>query len=50
MFKPTRKLGKGNFATVYEAVSLSDHGRFAVKAFKKDHCFSSKHGREGLIN
>jgi serine/threonine protein kinase len=45
MFKPTRKLGKGNFATVYEAERLVDHTKFAVKAFRKDNCFSSKHGR-----
>jgi len=35
MFKPIRKLGKGNFATVYEAERLIDHQRFAVKAFSK---------------
>ena len=35
MFRPIRKLGKGNFATVYEAERLSDGLRFAVKAFSK---------------
>jgi serine/threonine protein kinase len=50
MFKPTRKLGKGNFATVYEAERVGDHAKFAVKAFRKDNCFTSKHGKESLIN
>jgi serine/threonine protein kinase len=35
MFKPIKKLGKGNFATVYEAERLTDHVKFAVKAFVK---------------
>jgi serine/threonine protein kinase len=50
LFRPTRKLGKGNFATVYEAERVADKAKFAVKAFLKQNCFSSRHGREGLIN
>lgn len=50
MFKPSRKLGKGNFATVYEAERLSDHAKFAVKAFIKQNCFASKNGKDSLIN
>ena len=50
MFKPIRKLGKGNFATVYEAQRMTDHRHFAVKAFSKQNSYSSKNGRESLIN
>ena len=50
MFKPIRKLGKGNFATVYEAERVTDKAKFAVKAFSKEACFSAKNGKESLIN
>lgn len=50
MFKPLRKLGKGNFASVYEVERLTDGRRFAVKAFSKQSCFQGKNGRESLIN
>lgn len=45
MFKPIRKLGKGNFATVYEAERLTDHTKFAVKAFLKQSIMNSKNGK-----
>ena len=50
MFKPLKKLGKGNFASVYEVERLTDGMRFAVKAFSKQTCFSAKNGKESLIN
>lgn len=50
MFKPFKKLGKGNFASVYEVERLTDHRRFAVKAFSKQNSFSAKNGKESLIN
>jgi calcium-dependent protein kinase len=50
MFKPIKKLGKGNFATVYEAERMTDQQRFAVKAFSKQNSYSAKNGRESLIN
>lgn len=50
MFKPLKKLGKGNFASVYEVERLTDGARFAVKAFSKQSCFSAKNGKESLIN
>lgn len=50
MFKPIRKLGKGNFATVYEAERVIDKVRFAVKAFSKQNSYSAKNGKESLIN
>lgn len=50
MFKPLKKLGKGNFASVYEVERLTDGMRFAVKAFSKQSCFAAKNGKESLIN
>jgi calcium-dependent protein kinase len=50
MFKPIKKLGKGNFATVYEAERVTDKVRFAVKAFSKQNSYSAKNGKESLIN
>ena len=49
-FKPIRKLGKGNFACVYEVARVTDGNRYAVKAFSKVNTFSSQNGKEGLIN
>ena len=45
MFKPLKKLGKGNFASVYEVERLTDLKRFAVKAFSKLNSFSAKNGK-----
>ena len=50
MFKPIRKLGKGNFATVYQAKRVTDQQHFAVKAFSKQNSYSSKNGKESLIS
>ncbi len=50
MFKPLKKLGKGNFASVYEVERTTDRRRFAVKAFSKQSCFSAKKGKESLMN
>jgi serine/threonine protein kinase len=50
MFKPIKKLGKGNFATVYEAERVTDRVRFAVKAFSKQNSYCAKNGKESLIN
>lgn len=50
MFKPLKKLGKGNFASVYEVERVTDHAKFAVKAFSKQSCFNAKNGKESLIN
>ena len=49
-FKPLRKLGKGNFATVYEVQRFFDKKKFAVKAFSKQTCFSANRGKQSLIN
>ena len=50
LFKPIRKLGKGNFASVYEVERLTDLKKFAVKAFSKQNTFAAKNGKESLIN
>lgn len=50
MFKPIKKLGKGNFASVYEVERLTDGSKYAVKAFSKQSCFAAKNGKESLIN
>lgn len=50
MFKPIKKLGKGNFASVYEVERLTDSKKFAVKAFSKQNTFAAKNGKESLMN
>ena len=49
-FKPLRKLGKGNFASVYEVERVSDGQKFAVKAFSKQGLNIAKNGKQSLIN
>ncbi len=50
LFKPIKKLGKGNFASVYEVERITDLKRFAVKAFSKQNTFAAKNGKESLMN
>jgi len=45
LFKPIRKLGKGNFASVYEVERVTDLRKFAVKAFSKQNTFAAKNGK-----
>jgi serine/threonine protein kinase len=40
-FKPIKKLGKGNFASVYQVIRVSDGKKFAVKAFSKANTYNS---------
>jgi len=49
-FKPIKKLGKGNFASVYQVIRVEDGKKFAVKAFSKANTFSAENGKESLIN
>lgn len=44
-FVPTNKLGKGNFATVYEVLRHEDSKKFAVKAFSKKSIYSVEKGK-----
>jgi calcium-dependent protein kinase len=39
-FKPIKKIGKGNFASVYLAEKLEDGKKYAVKAFAKEAAYS----------
>lgn len=50
LFKPIRKIGKGNFASVYLAERLEDKKLVAVKAFSKESTFSQEKGKESLLN
>jgi hypothetical protein len=40
IFKPIKKIGKGNFATVYLVIKHEDGKKYAVKAFSKEAAYS----------
>jgi calcium-dependent protein kinase len=40
LFKAEKRLGKGNFATVYLGVHLKDNKKMAIKAFGKEATYS----------
>ena len=40
LFKPKKKIGKGNFASVYLAEKLEEGRNYAVKAFSKEAAYS----------
>ena len=40
LFKPKKKIGKGNFASVYLAEKLEEGKNYAVKAFSKEAAYS----------
>lgn len=48
-FKPKKKIGKGNFASVYLAQKLDLGKSFAIKAFSKEAAYSEDKGKECLI-
>ncbi len=48
-FKPKKKIGKGNFASVYLAEKLESGKNYAVKAFSKEAAYSEDKGKECLI-
>lgn len=48
-FKPIKKIGKGNFASVYLAERNDTKEKCAVKAFSKEAAFSEENGKECLI-
>lgn len=50
MFKAMRKVGKGNFASVYLGERLKDGKQFAIKAFAKEATYSQENGKESVIN
>lgn len=45
LFKPIKKIGKGNFASVYLAIRLEDERRFAIKAFSKEATYGEEKGK-----
>ncbi|CAD8100438.1 unnamed protein product [Paramecium sonneborni] len=50
LFRVYKKIGRGNFASVYLAERIEDNLRMAVKAFSKQIVYNEDKGREGLIN
>jgi serine/threonine protein kinase len=40
LFKAEKRLGKGNFATVYLGTQLKDQKKMAIKAFGKEATYS----------
>ncbi|EGR27846.1 protein kinase domain protein [Ichthyophthirius multifiliis] len=44
-YKAIKKIGKGNFASVYLAERLEDNKSFAVKAFSKEAAYSQETGK-----
>lgn len=49
-FKAVRKIGRGNFASVYLTERLTDEKLFAVKAFPKEATYKTPRGKEALEN
>lgn len=45
LFKPIKKIGKGNFASVYLAIRLEDEKKFAIKAFSKEATYAEDKGK-----
>ena len=50
MFAVEKKIGKGNFATVYLAERLEDSQQMAIKAFSKAAAYGEENGKEAIIN
>lgn len=48
-FKPYKKIGKGNFATVFLVKKTENKTYYAVKAFAKEAAYSEDKGKECLI-
>jgi len=44
-FKPIKKIGKGNFASVYLAEKHETKTNYAVKAFSKEAAYSEDKGK-----
>ena len=50
LFKGIKKIGKGNFASVYLTEKYSNKRHYAVKAFQKNSTYKAFKGKEGLDN
>ncbi|CAD8051241.1 unnamed protein product [Paramecium sonneborni] len=49
-FKAHRKIGKGNFASVYLVDRLEDERSFAIKAFSKEIAYGQDKGKMSILN
>jgi serine/threonine protein kinase len=45
VFKPIKKIGKGNFASVYLVTKYEDKQLYAVKAFSKENEYADDRGK-----
>ena len=45
LFKPIKKIGKGNFASVYLVIKHENQKKYAVKAFSKEGTYSEQNGK-----
>ncbi|CAD8192997.1 unnamed protein product [Paramecium octaurelia] len=50
LFKVFKRIGKGNFASVYLAERVEDGQQMAIKAFSKSVAYAEENGKEGLMN
>ncbi|CAD8064444.1 unnamed protein product [Paramecium sonneborni] len=50
MFRVFKKIGKGNFASVYLAQKIEDGKKMAIKAFSKQAAFEEENGKQAIVN
>ncbi|CAD8060351.1 unnamed protein product [Paramecium primaurelia] len=50
MFRVYKKIGKGNFASVYLAQKIEDSKKMAIKAFSKQAAYAEENGKEAILN
>ncbi|CAK82004.1 unnamed protein product (macronuclear) [Paramecium tetraurelia] len=50
MFRVFKKIGKGNFASVYQAERIEDNQLMAIKAFAKQPAYAEENGKNAIIN
>lgn len=50
MYKASKKIGKGSFASVYLVTKKTTEEEFAVKAFSKETLYAQPRGKESLVN
>ncbi|CAD8180441.1 unnamed protein product [Paramecium octaurelia] len=50
LFRVFKKIGKGNFASVYLGERIEDNAQMAIKAFSKQAAYAEDHGKEAIVN
>ncbi|CAD8098705.1 unnamed protein product [Paramecium primaurelia] len=50
LFRVFKKIGKGNFASVYLGERIEDGAQMAIKAFSKQAAYAEDHGKEAIVN